>query len=269
MLSISEKDDDKSLPCQSNPKIKSILYRLDDNIVEYLITNLFAGELQLFQYENKANMKRRIFIIYKSASENIKRSLKRSDILPFDEEDKLCKLDIPDTVKVKKDKTLRRKKGQRNQKCIEKEKNLMDQIRKGEKVTVDSMLINMLERCSDRGEDILISDKDEETTEKSLIEETTTGKEATTDEESDEEVMPITSFSSMLQEEASPIETTEVKEEGEEKVLPPVGEGVPFGEVVPVVPTVPVGEGEGEFTEKEDEGVPATELLKETPETPL
>ena len=40
LLSLSEEGDDKSNPCKPNNKLKSILYKLDDNIVEYLITNL-------------------------------------------------------------------------------------------------------------------------------------------------------------------------------------------------------------------------------------
>ena len=38
------------------------------HIVEYLITNLFSGDIELLKYENKASMKRRIYIVYKSVT---------------------------------------------------------------------------------------------------------------------------------------------------------------------------------------------------------
>ena len=160
LLIIAEKYDNKKSPCKENMHISSILNKLNDEICEYLLTNLFAGDLELLNSENKELLKRRIFIIYRSASENVKRNLRRVDILPFDEEDDMCEMNPPMPTRIRKTKTFKRKSGQRNMRCIEKENEIMDKIRRGEKVVVDSTLINVLERCSKN--DIIIEDKDGE-----------------------------------------------------------------------------------------------------------
>jgi len=160
LLIIAEKYDNKKSPCKENIHISSILNKLNDEICEYLLTNLFADDLELLNSENKELLKRRIFIIYRSASENVKRNLRRVDILPFDEEDDMCEMNPPMPTRIRKTKTFKRKSGQRNMRCIEKENEIMDKIRRGEKVIVDSTLINVLERCSKN--DIIIEDKDGE-----------------------------------------------------------------------------------------------------------
>ena len=167
LLIMSGKDDNDKLPCKENLQIKSLLNKLNDEINEYLLTNLFADELKLLTKDNKELLKRRIFIIYKSSSENVRRFLRRVDILPFNEEDEMCEMNPPDPVRIRKSKTFKRKSGQRNMRCIEKENEIMNKIRNGEKVIVDSTLINVLERCSkndiiitdDKGESIFDSDE--------------------------------------------------------------------------------------------------------------
>ncbi len=182
LLLIAENHDNIKNKCDENIKIKSILYKLDDDIVEQLLKDLFSGEINLLTYENKSKLKRLAYIIYKSASEKIRRSIKQVEILPFDDDtDELCKLDDSTMHGEIKEKITKKTLKRSNPKCLENENNLISQIKNKSKVVIDQNTINFLERCHETQE----YDNSKEKTHKS-VDISTTGTQLLDEKSSDD-----------------------------------------------------------------------------------